>query len=256
MGLQKAGRRVGRPGLWTQGASACGRVAQAAPQTLLNIAAGAPPLKAGQTPGTAGGGGGTPPAAAATPEQPLVQQTGSVGMDMEVAPAAAAAAADLAATDAAERDFPTQTPRAAARPEPDVSAEEVVGTRCGDVLLPHTILKVGGSGARPAGCCITGGFGDSPTCLPARRPASCCRLATQHPSALLCAAAALLALQSDHFPGCQNMKLTPLIEGAPNFRQVPDQACRWRCTAALTCPAARGLVRAAHCLLIAAATPW
>jgi hypothetical protein len=27
-------------------------------------------------------------------------------------------------------------------------------------------------------------------------------------------------LKSDHFPGCQNMKLTPLIEGAPNFRQV------------------------------------
>ena len=28
-------------------------------------------------------------------------------------------------------------------------------------------------------------------------------------------------LKSDHFPGCQNMKLTPLIEGAPNFRQIP-----------------------------------
>lgn len=28
-------------------------------------------------------------------------------------------------------------------------------------------------------------------------------------------------LQSDHFPGCQNTKLTPLVEGAPNFRQVP-----------------------------------
>ncbi|GAB4814185.1 hypothetical protein N2152v2_001231 [Parachlorella kessleri] len=28
-------------------------------------------------------------------------------------------------------------------------------------------------------------------------------------------------LKSDHFPGCQNMKLTPLLEGAPNFRQVP-----------------------------------
>jgi hypothetical protein len=27
-------------------------------------------------------------------------------------------------------------------------------------------------------------------------------------------------LKSDHFPGCQNMKLTPLIDGAPNFRQV------------------------------------
>jgi Inositol hexakisphosphate len=29
-------------------------------------------------------------------------------------------------------------------------------------------------------------------------------------------------LKSDHFPGCQNMRLTPLLEGAPNFRQVPD----------------------------------
>jgi hypothetical protein len=28
-------------------------------------------------------------------------------------------------------------------------------------------------------------------------------------------------LKSDHFPGCQNMKLTPLIDGAPNFRQIP-----------------------------------
>ncbi|GBF92770.1 paladin [Raphidocelis subcapitata] len=27
-------------------------------------------------------------------------------------------------------------------------------------------------------------------------------------------------LKADHFPGCQNMKLTPLLEGAPNFRQV------------------------------------
>ncbi|KAL3144047.1 hypothetical protein ABBQ32_003847 [Trebouxia sp. C0010 RCD-2024] len=29
-------------------------------------------------------------------------------------------------------------------------------------------------------------------------------------------------LKSDHFPGCQNKKLLPLIEGAPNFRQVPE----------------------------------
>ncbi|KAK9804170.1 hypothetical protein WJX73_008272 [Symbiochloris irregularis] len=28
-------------------------------------------------------------------------------------------------------------------------------------------------------------------------------------------------LKSDHFPGCQNKTLTPLLEGAPNFRQVP-----------------------------------
>ena len=27
-------------------------------------------------------------------------------------------------------------------------------------------------------------------------------------------------LKADHFPGCQNLKLTPLLEGAPNFRQV------------------------------------
>jgi hypothetical protein len=27
-------------------------------------------------------------------------------------------------------------------------------------------------------------------------------------------------LKDDHFPGCQNLKLTPLIDGAPNFRQM------------------------------------
>ena len=27
-------------------------------------------------------------------------------------------------------------------------------------------------------------------------------------------------LKDDHFPGCQNRKLTPLVEGAPNWRQV------------------------------------
>lgn len=27
-------------------------------------------------------------------------------------------------------------------------------------------------------------------------------------------------LKSDHFPGCQNLKLKPLIDGAPNFRYV------------------------------------
>ena len=27
-------------------------------------------------------------------------------------------------------------------------------------------------------------------------------------------------LKSDHFPGCQNTKLTPLVEGAPNFRGI------------------------------------
>lgn len=28
-------------------------------------------------------------------------------------------------------------------------------------------------------------------------------------------------LKSDHFPGCQNTRLTPLLDGAPNFRGVP-----------------------------------
>ncbi|KAK9808828.1 hypothetical protein WJX72_004439 [[Myrmecia] bisecta] len=28
-------------------------------------------------------------------------------------------------------------------------------------------------------------------------------------------------LKSDHFPGCQNKKLIPLLDGAPNFRKVP-----------------------------------
>ena len=28
-------------------------------------------------------------------------------------------------------------------------------------------------------------------------------------------------LKSDHFPGCQNRRLRPLVEGAPNYRQVP-----------------------------------
>jgi hypothetical protein len=27
-------------------------------------------------------------------------------------------------------------------------------------------------------------------------------------------------LKDDHFPGCQNIRLSPLVEGAPNFRQV------------------------------------
>jgi hypothetical protein len=27
-------------------------------------------------------------------------------------------------------------------------------------------------------------------------------------------------LKSDHFPGCQNKRLTPHIDGAPNYRQV------------------------------------
>lgn len=31
-------------------------------------------------------------------------------------------------------------------------------------------------------------------------------------------------LKSDHFPGCQNISLTPLLDGAPNFRQVTTNA--------------------------------
>ena len=27
-------------------------------------------------------------------------------------------------------------------------------------------------------------------------------------------------LKSDHFPGCQNKRLSPHIDGAPNYRQV------------------------------------
>ena len=27
-------------------------------------------------------------------------------------------------------------------------------------------------------------------------------------------------LKSDHFPGCQNKRLSPQIDGAPNYRQV------------------------------------
>lgn len=27
-------------------------------------------------------------------------------------------------------------------------------------------------------------------------------------------------LKSDHFPGCQNKKIRPHVDGAPNFRQV------------------------------------
>lgn len=29
-------------------------------------------------------------------------------------------------------------------------------------------------------------------------------------------------LKSDHFPGCQNKRLSPQIDGAPNYRQVPS----------------------------------
>ncbi|KAL4440251.1 hypothetical protein ABPG75_003252 [Micractinium tetrahymenae] len=80
--------------------------------------------------------------------------------------AAGEAVTPATANNAAACGYPAETPHSDAAGRPEVSAEEVVGTRSGDVLLRHTILK------------------------------------------------------SDHFPGCQNMKLTPLIEGAPNFRQV------------------------------------
>ena len=32
-------------------------------------------------------------------------------------------------------------------------------------------------------------------------------------------------LKSDHFPGCQNKRLSPQIDGAPNYRQVNPQNC-------------------------------
>lgn len=58
----------------------------------------------------------------------------------------------------------------------------------------------------------------------------CCPCRTRQPGSQTAAHGCRLPLaallQSDHFPGCQNMKLTPLIEGAPNFRQA---RWRWRC---------------------------
>ncbi|TQE11557.1 hypothetical protein C1H46_002932 [Malus baccata] len=30
-------------------------------------------------------------------------------------------------------------------------------------------------------------------------------------------------LKSDHFPGCQNKRLSPHIDGAPNYRQADSQ---------------------------------
>ncbi|PSC67685.1 paladin isoform X1 [Micractinium conductrix] len=103
-------------------------------------------------PAAAAAASGTPASAAAAPQAPRAAAA-DVGSNGDAAGAAG--------------EFPA-TPHNAASGRPDVSAEEVVGTRCGDVLLRHTILK------------------------------------------------------SDHFPGCQNMKLTPLLDGAPNFRQVAD----------------------------------
>lgn len=32
-------------------------------------------------------------------------------------------------------------------------------------------------------------------------------------------------LKSDHFPGCQNKRLSPQIDGAPNYRQVFPNFC-------------------------------
>lgn len=56
-------------------------------------------------------------------------------------PATAAARAAVAAEDAAMLECPAVTPRCDANGRPDVSAEEVVASRMGDVLLRHTILK-------------------------------------------------------------------------------------------------------------------
>lgn len=64
---------------------------------------------------------------------------------------------------------PSQAPtHPSSQGPPELTAEEIVAHRSGEVLLRHTILK------------------------------------------------------SDHFPGCQNTKLTPLVDGAPNFRQVSE----------------------------------
>lgn len=92
--------------------------------------------------------GNPPPAAAAaaaatTPVQhppQEAQQQADVAMTSPPQAAAAAAADDPA--DPAAGGLPMQTPRSESRPPPEVSLEEVVGTRCGDVLLRHTILKV------------------------------------------------------------------------------------------------------------------
>lgn len=35
-------------------------------------------------------------------------------------------------------------------------------------------------------------------------------------------------LKSDHFPGCQNKRMSPQIEGAPNYRQVLSPIPRFR----------------------------
>jgi hypothetical protein len=56
---------------------------------------------------------------------------------------AATAAADVRAGGAVGTAAFPQTPHSDASTRPDVSAEEVLATRCGDVLLRHTILKVG-----------------------------------------------------------------------------------------------------------------
>ena len=58
------------------------------------------------------------------------------------AAAAAATAADGGAVGAVGAAAFPQTPHSDASTRPDVSAEEVLATRCGDVLLRHTILKV------------------------------------------------------------------------------------------------------------------
>jgi hypothetical protein len=117
----------------------------------------------GATPG--GGGGGAPPAAGQGRQPQELAPAGTPGPAGTPAPVVTGPGGS-AGKQPSEGDFPAFTPRADSLPLPNVTAEEVVSTRSGDVLLPHTILK------------------------------------------------------SDHFPGCQNMKLTPLIEGAPNFRQV------------------------------------
>lgn len=81
---------------------------------------------AASTPGPAAAGGGPAGGGAAA----------------AVAEAVTPAAANTASTgNATACGFPAEAPHYDAPGRPEVSAEEVVGTRSGDVLLRHTILK-------------------------------------------------------------------------------------------------------------------
>lgn len=95
----------------------------------------------GATPG--GGGGGAPPAAAPGPP-PQEPAPATTPRPASTPAPVAAGTGGSAGQRQAEGDYPAFTPRADSRRLPDVTAEEVVSTRSGDVLLRHTILKVRG----------------------------------------------------------------------------------------------------------------